>query len=272
MTHRLIVNADDYGRTPEVSRGIREAHLRGIVTSTTALMNMPSIEHDLRLALQETPELGLGVHLVLTSGFPLLPAERIPTLVSEDGAFPGLEVFMARVSHLDPAQAKAEWRAQIERFVLITGRAPSHLDSHHHASYYTEALFDGMLELAREYGCPIRSPFAENADSLDWIAEQLRAALREFPARLLAKHGTLHPDAFHVSFYDEGATPEELVRILESLPEGVSELMCHPGYAAGLDSVYAHQRERELSILTDPQIRETVHRRGIELITFAELS
>jgi predicted glycoside hydrolase/deacetylase ChbG (UPF0249 family) len=74
MTLRLIVNADDYGRTPGVSRGIREAHRRGIVTSTTCMMNMPAVVDDIALALEETPRLGLGVHLVLTSGRPLLPA------------------------------------------------------------------------------------------------------------------------------------------------------------------------------------------------------
>ena len=86
---RLIVNADDYGRTPGVSRGIRQAHLRGIVTSTTAMMNMPAIEEDLQAALEETPELGLGVHLVLTCGAPLSPSGRVSTIAGGMRRFPG---------------------------------------------------------------------------------------------------------------------------------------------------------------------------------------
>ncbi|MEK7278341.1 MAG: ChbG/HpnK family deacetylase, partial [Chloroflexota bacterium] len=87
MTKQLIVNADDYGRTPSVSGGIRHAHLRGVVTTTTAMMNMPSVENDIRLALEECPNLCLGVHLVLTAGRPVLPPERVPSLAASDGGF-----------------------------------------------------------------------------------------------------------------------------------------------------------------------------------------
>ncbi|HCS39550.1 MAG TPA: hypothetical protein DIW44_08195 [Anaerolineaceae bacterium] len=81
MSKRLIVNADDYGHTHGVSQGIRLAHLRGIVTSTTAMMNYRGAEDDLRKATHECPRLGLGLHLVLTSGNPVLPVEKVPDLV-----------------------------------------------------------------------------------------------------------------------------------------------------------------------------------------------
>ena len=68
---KLIINSDDYGRSPEISRGIREAHLRGVVTSTTCMMNIPTTADDVGVALKETPNLGMGVHLVLTMGKPL---------------------------------------------------------------------------------------------------------------------------------------------------------------------------------------------------------
>ena len=70
---RLIINSDDYGRTPEVSRGIREAHLHGVVTSTTCMMNIPTTAADIQVALREAPLLGLGVHLVLTADRPIGP-------------------------------------------------------------------------------------------------------------------------------------------------------------------------------------------------------
>lgn len=76
MRKKLIINADDYGHTRSVSLGIRQAHLQGIVTSTTAMMNYPGADDDLRDSVKECPRLGLGLHLVLTSGCPVLPAEK----------------------------------------------------------------------------------------------------------------------------------------------------------------------------------------------------
>ena len=132
MTKQLIVNADDYGRTASVSAGIRQAHLRGIVTTTTAMMNMSSVGNDIRLALAECPRLGLGVHLVLTAGRPVLPSERVPSLAASDGSFYKLPQMIAILQKLNPAELRAEWRAQIEKF-LRTGAMLDHLDSHHHA-------------------------------------------------------------------------------------------------------------------------------------------
>ena len=72
---RLIINADDYGRSPDISRGIRQAHLHGVVTSTTCMMNIPTTAADIAVAVRETPQLGLGVHLVLTMGRPVSAPE-----------------------------------------------------------------------------------------------------------------------------------------------------------------------------------------------------
>ena len=83
-----------------------------------------------------------------------------------------------------------------------------------------------------------------------------------------------HSDSFLVNFYDEAATYEELMRLINNLSDGTSEIMCHPGYvddAFANESVYNRQRERELKILTDPSIKQAIEANGIELITFAEL-
>ena len=84
---RLIVNSDDYGRTPEISRGIREAHLQGVVTSTTCMMNIPTTAEDIAVALRETPALGLGVHLVLTMGKPISTPDTVASITNENGYF-----------------------------------------------------------------------------------------------------------------------------------------------------------------------------------------
>jgi chitin disaccharide deacetylase len=264
---RLIVNSDDYGRSPDISRGIREAHLQGIVTSTTCMMNIPTTYDDIAVALRETPELGLGIHLVLTMGRPLSAPETIPSLMGENGYFYKNGPLQERLSSLDLDEVKGEWRTQIERFVQAAGRKPDHIDSHHHSSFFTPGLFRAMLELAQEYGCAIRYPFTEQWPELVETSKQVPSLIQEFaPSK---------PDHFIGSFYDQNATQEHLVHILNNLQGGSYELMCHPGHVdqafAERESIYNYQRERELGILIDPSIKQAVLSNGIELISFASL-
>jgi predicted glycoside hydrolase/deacetylase ChbG (UPF0249 family) len=264
---RLIINSDDYGRTPEISRGIRESHLRGVVTSTTCMMNIPTTAADIAVALNETPALGLGVHLVLTMGNPISAPETVPSLTDRDGHFFKYAALVEQVPHLDIEDVKREWRAQVEAFVRAAGRKPTHLDSHHHSSYFSPALFRAMLELANEYDCAIRFPFNGNlSKELEATNQHVPDLTREFHPR--------HPDHFIVDFYDDRATREELLNMINNLPDGTTEIMCHPGYTDetfAKESVYNDQRDRELEILTDPAIKETIRSKGIELITFASL-
>lgn len=273
MGARLIVNSDDYGRSSNISHGIRQAHLQGVVTSTTCMMNFANVVDDLALALQETPDLGLGVHLVLTAGRPLLPAAQLPTLTTPAGAFHKLDQLTARLAEINPAEAKAEWRAQVERFVQVTGRTPTHLDSHHHSSYFSAGLFRAMLELAQEYGCAIRRVMAEGDEPMAGLPPEVRGQARDYVPNLLAEFNPPGPDAFYITFYNELASREELLRILDSLPqEGIFEMMCHPGYSdADLEAStsYARQREQELAVLTDKTVRQAIAARGVGLVTFA---
>jgi len=276
MTIRLIINADDYGRTPDISRGIRDAHLRGMVTSSTVMMNMPATANEIKVALKETPDLGLGVHLVLTAGKPLLPSDSISSLTTTLGTFHKVDQFVRLAKYLNLDQVRAEWRAQIEAFIAGSGRKPTHLDSHHHSSYFTPGLFKSMLELAREYDVPIRLPIAHNTGKdIQGLPEELEPPLMEFGPQLLEEFQPRSPDAFFASFYDDFATRGEFLRLLSLfLPNGTFEIMCHPGYvddAFAKESGYAYQRQTELEILTDPAMRREVERRGIQLISFAQL-
>jgi predicted glycoside hydrolase/deacetylase ChbG (UPF0249 family) len=275
MSKSLIVNADDYGRTPGVSAGIREAHLYGIVSSASVMLNMPAVGEDLQLALRDCPRLGLGVHLVLTSGTPLLPSEKVPSLTAGKAVFPGQEEQIARLHDLHPAQVHAEWQAQVEQFIAFTGRAPDHFDLHHHISYLSAPLLRIMLEFSRKYGCPIRLPrVTQGGEALSGLPDGLILNIQTFTARLLKEFAPRHPDAFYGSFYDHEATREVLMQLLSSLPEGSTELMCHPGYAdASLlsGSSYSRQRERELALLTNPEIIALIEQQGIQLITYSQL-
>jgi predicted glycoside hydrolase/deacetylase ChbG (UPF0249 family) len=272
MTVRLIVNADDYGHTPGVSQGIREGHCRGIVTSTTAMMNMPGVEAALRQAAQECPRLGLGVHLVLTTGRALLPAAALSTLLDGDGCFPGEEGLMARLATIDLNQVRSEWSAQVEKFVAITGRAPDHLDSHHHAHYFSPGLCQVYLDLAQKYGCAVRFPTqAVGMDILGEFPAEYAQACNAQNQALLRRYAVPAPDYFFKTFYDENCTREHLLNALANLPEGTTEMMCHPGYADQelIDSsTYASQRQNELALLTDEKIGKMIDNYHIELIPF----
>jgi len=263
---RLIINSDDYGRTPEISRGIREAHLRGVVTSTTCMMNIPTTANDVAIALKETPNLGMGVHLVLTMGRPISASEAVPSIVDENGDFFKYTPLIEHLTTLNMDEVKKEWRAQIEAFIKASGRKPTHIDSHHHSSYFSPNLFRGMLELAKEFDCAIRFPFTEVSSEIEETAKHVPDLIQEFnPHR---------PAVFFVNFYDETATKEDLLNIISNVGEGTSEIMCHPGYvddAFAKESVYNFQRERELKILTDADVKQAIESQNIKLITFADL-
>ena len=266
VTKYLIVNADDYGRAPGLSAGVRVAHQRGIVTSTTAMMTYPYALAEIELARQTCPALGLGVHLCITGGRPVAPPQAIPSLVKTDGSFYTVGDLSAVVPEMEPAELRIELRAQIERF-LECGAPLDHLDSHHHVTYQSVPFFQVMLDLAREYNVPIRYPMGD-----DPAAITARLGLPGDQAERLVAESQADvptPDRFLDTFYDETATLESLLATLDTLPEGITELMCHPGYVDGaLDGDYFAPREREVSILSHPAVRARIDERGIKLVTF----
>ncbi len=266
VTKYLIVNADDYGRAPGLSAGVRAAHQHGIVTSTTAMMTYPYAPAEIGLARQTCPALGLGVHLCITGGRPVVPPRAIPSLVKSDGSFYTAGELPAVLPEMDPAELRVELRAQIER-CLESGAPLSHLDSHHHATYMCVSFFQVMLDLAREYNVPIRYPMG---DDPAFIAARLGLPGDQAERFVAESQGDVPtPDRFQDTFYDETATLESLLATLDTLPEGITELMCHPGYVDGaLDGDYFAPREREVGILTHPTVRARIDERDIKLVTF----
>lgn len=247
------------------------------------MMNCASTAEALETARCDCPDLGLGVHLVLSAGRPVLPPEAVACIVrlGGDGRFPQREALLERADELDPGEVEAEWRAQIEAFVAVVRRPPSHLDSHHHASYFTPALFTVMLKLASEYGCAVRMPPA----TLEAASAVLRArgGLPQVAAALAALRRVLdspqaaairRPDHFESRFYGSETPAGQLNAILGALPEGTTEIMCHPAFddpeLARLTS-YNAPRVNELKALTQPGLRARLDAAGVELITFRQL-
>ncbi|HLN62643.1 MAG TPA: ChbG/HpnK family deacetylase, partial [Symbiobacteriaceae bacterium] len=127
MARCLIVNADDFGLSESVSRGIIAAHRQGILTSTTFMTNFPWAP-EMAPMLAEAPSLGVGVHLNLTTGEPVLAPEQVPTLVDGRGRF--VKSMLHLLTRVEMSQVRAEWSAQVEKGIQLLGRLPTHLDTH----------------------------------------------------------------------------------------------------------------------------------------------
>lgn len=271
MNKRLIVNADDYGHTRGVSQGIRQAHLRGIVTSSTAMMNYPGTDEDLRVAANDCPRLGLGLHLVLTSGKPVLPTEKVLNLVDGEGKFYRYDPFVERMHQIDLTQVNLEWHAQVDVFYKAIGRLPDHLDSHHHSSYFTLALFELMLDLADELNVPMRLPYGMGGTALSNICSSSEVTR-------LANRKCGYAQVFLDDFYDESTTLANLTSILQRIAEDKEhdtfELMTHPAVVDDeliRTSIYNERRAEELNLLCHGMTFSMLKFFGIELINFTDL-
>jgi predicted glycoside hydrolase/deacetylase ChbG (UPF0249 family) len=281
MSKYLIVNADDYGRAPGVSRGILQAHRAGIVTSTTVMINQPGVEAQLGEALA-CPQLGIGLHLVFSAWRPVLPVEEISALLDEEGVFLDQHTLWARAAEIPPGQLRAELAAQVERFVDLAGRLPDHLDCHHFVHLYPP-FFQVYAGLAAEFDLPLRVPFPPETDFeaalqtlpfLEGFPQDLVRGMVVTNSALVRARRLAHPDHFIGTFFGQGAlTVDHLLAILDGLPDGVSELMCHPGYddPAMATSSYRREREVELALLTEPAVCRRIVELGIELVTFGAL-
>ncbi len=271
MSKRLIINADDFGYAEGSVPATIALHEAGVVTSTTALVNQP---HWPKAAayLRDHPGLGAGVHLVMNEGRPILPPEQVGSLVGAEGCFRDGTPLLLRYGRLRTTELKAEWRAQIEKFIADTTRPPDHLDLHCYYPYVFPAWFRVSLELAQEYGhLPVRMPFD---DALDDKAPEM-AAGRGFPVwyvrwqgrryqRLVERYGLKRPNYFEMSFSQDGhRTAEHLLGLLDALPDGITELLAHPGTEGW--------REDDYRTLLDPHVRQRIVESGIALISYDDL-
>lgn len=248
----VIVNADDLGRTPGVNAGVFAAHEEGVVSSATLMVASPAAEAA-AASLPAHPSLGVGLHVTLTGSVPTLPAGRVPSLVDAAGRLPRWPEGLAGA---DPGEVLAEIESQLERFRQLTGRLPTHLDSHHHG-HRQPVVLEAVVAVAREHRLPVR-----NASPA--VGRRLREA------------GVATTGRFVERFIGEGATLETLLELLRAAGDGggATEIMCHPARpdaALRAESTYAAERERELEVLTDPAARAAVAAAGLRLGHFGHL-
>jgi hopanoid biosynthesis associated protein HpnK len=281
------VNADDFGFSSGVNRAIVEAHSRGIVTSSTLMANGPAFPEAVEFAKQN-PQLGIGCHVVLIDGEPLLDAEKLPSLTHARRFGDSLKSFIGRAltGRIADGEIFAEASAQIRK-IQAAGIAVSHLDTHKHTHLFPRILRP-LLRAGRECGVrAVRNPFGPRLPMRS--SELMRrpnlwtryAELRILGGFAKKFHSTVAHEGFvttngTLGIEVTGTLDETLFHaIAESIPEGTWEFVCHPGYNdADLQKANTRlreSRETELRVLTLPAAREILAQKGIQLIGYREL-
>ena len=228
----LIVNADDFGMSAGVNFGIIEAHRRGIVTSASLMVRWEAAVEAVTLS-REWPRLGLGLHMDLGEW------------TYRDGNW----VVLYEVVRLDDRAAVArEVSRQLDLFRQLTGRNPTHLDSHQHV-HREEPVRSIMLKIAQQCSIPLLH-----------FSPQI-----SYCGAFYGQTGTGEPDP-------EAIRVSALIRVLSSLSPGVTELACHPGFDSDLKTMYRHERFEEVKTLCDDRVRSAISDRGIELCSFHDLA
>ena len=229
--HYLIVNADDFGQSHSVNWGIIEAHERGIVTSASLMVRWPAAA-EAAVYSRQHPNLSLGLHVDFG-----------------EWAYRGDDwVSLYQVVPISDTTAVAdEVSRQLTTFRRLVGKDPTHIDSHQHVHLW-EPLRTVLTEVARDLTVPLRHCSAEVRYRGDFYGQ--------------TAEGIPFPDAISV---------DGLIKILETLPPGCTELGCHPGLGNDLDTMYCSERAEEVKVLCDPRVRTSIVAMGIELRSFLHL-
>jgi predicted glycoside hydrolase/deacetylase ChbG (UPF0249 family) len=228
---RLVVNADDFGFSTGINRGVIRGHERGIITSASLMVRQPAAPAAGEYA-RANSELGVGLHVDLGEW------------VYSEGEW---RVRYSVVPVEDEVAIEAEVGRQLSRFRALVGRDPGHLDSHQHV-HRTEPVRQVMLRLARRLGVPLRGT-----------------------DRGIPYCGQFYGQSERGSSCAAVVSASALVRLLEALPAGDTELACHPARKADFESAYRGERLLELRALCDPTVRQTVAAERIELCRFSDL-
>lgn len=278
---RLIVNGDDFGASPTINRAVVRAFRLGILTSCSLMVAEPDFHEAARMA-QDTDGLAVGLHLVAVMGRAVLPPDRIPSLVDRQGRFradpvvSGLIGFFSRKAR---RELESEIRAQFERF-LSTGLPLSHVDSHLHFHLHP-VIFRLAVKFCSEYGvrgmrvpeddpnllAAYRGGVTPWERRMSWL---FRIFVRRVKATLRV-HGIRYPHRVFGHLMTGRMHKDYVLYLLEHLPDGDYEIYLHPDESRG-DSAQEAQRERELQILLDAEVKQCIADRGIQLIHYGHLS
>ena len=277
----MIVNADDFGLSPEVNSGVIRAHRDGILGSASLMVAEKAAKDAGELARQN-PALDVGLHAVVCRGRSILDATHLRGAVDSSGHFIENPV-MAGMRYFFDSSMRAkmtdELRAQIERHLELVGNL-NHIDGH--LNFHVHPLFaDILIDLAVEYKVPcIRLPresvmttlrLRRDHAPLKLVEAAIFRTLSRRTRRMMTERGLRSTDSLF-GLHQSGHLDEDyIVGVIDQLRDGTTELYFHPAAdVGGIPPSAAAQLEVE--ILTSPRVREAIDRNDIELITFADLS
>ena len=274
---RLVVCADDFGRDVAVNEAVEQAHREGILTVTSLMVGEPAVADAVARA-KRLPGLGVGLHLVLADGAPLLAAAEVPALVGADGKFDPNMVragFRFYFSPVARRQLAAEIRGQFSAFAA-TGLPLDHVNGHKHVHLHpTVARL--VVEIGREFGMrAVRLPWEPVAPLRLASPNERRREPAWSPVvtslrRRLDRAGLARNDQVFGLAWSGAMTEDRLLALLPHLPDGVSEIYGHPASgAASFAPGYRHAEE--LAALVSPRVRRLVEALGLRLLRYADLT
>lgn len=296
----LIINADDLGLSDGVTEGIIQAWREGVVTSTSALVNVDGAVERIVAAHRAHPDMPIGLHLNITLGRPVMPPDEVPTLVGPTGEFYSPDAITSKLLSISLDELRAELRAQAE-ILLRHGIPISHLDYHNHMVVLYTPFYEVVRELAKELDVPVRQPVPESVHGrvklpggggtgaviwkMVWfgirhpimaikLMPRMTPAAMKAQAELLVEDGIVAPDSF-IDVYFSRATVDNFIDMLRQLPPGVHEVAVHPAIVDDqlrqLDPEHGETRASELAVLLDPRVREAFDLYNVQPVDYAFL-
>jgi hopanoid biosynthesis associated protein HpnK len=277
---RLIVTSDDFGVAPAVNEAVEQAHVHGILTAAS-LMVAGDAAADAVTRAKRLPMLGVGLHLVLVDGRPMLPVEQVPDLIDETGRFrtnmalAGVNFFFRRSVR---RQLAAEIEAQFAAFAA-TGLSLDHVNAHKH--FHLHPTIAGLiLSIGRRFGLSAARAPVEPVEMIaaiepvpQTLAGRVAAPYARGVARRFRAAGLVVPDRVLGLAWSGHMTTERVRALIEALPPGITELYCHPATAdAYPGSAPGYDYRAELAALLDPGMRALVAQRDIQLRRFADVT
>jgi predicted glycoside hydrolase/deacetylase ChbG (UPF0249 family) len=260
---RLILNADDFGLTPGVNRAVLELNAANALTSATLMANGAAFREAVHSAFVQTT-LDVGCHIVLVDGQPVLPHTQIPSLATAAGFRSTLGSFITDLQRgrIHPIDIENEATAQIQR-IQSSGLTVSHIDTHKHTHMFARVLEPVLGAAVHCRVAAIRNPF-EPSWSLratqvkDWKRKLqvmlLRTRRRHF-LKLVNRAGLVTTDGAIGVLATGELTAEVLRRLIDTMPAGTWELVCHPGYRdealGGIKTRLRESREVERTALLE---------------------
>jgi len=279
----LIINADDFGLHETVNLGIIHGFTTGFITSTTMMASGKAFEHAVTLA-SSNPQLGIGVHLTLVGEKSVCEPDKVKSLLDIEGCLaPAYPQFLLRylLGQIRLSDIRRELTAQVQK-VVDSGIHITHLDSHQHM-HIVPGIINITIDIAKEFGIKaVRIPAEPYLflggypySTMRVIARAGLTCLAKFAGRKIRKYELVMPQHFFGMLAGGNMREEFLLNIIDALPDGISEIMMHPGTnneVLNKSYPWNYHGQEELAAVTSEKLRCRLADRKITLLSFKDLA